>query len=86
MDEDYSVEYQDQIQALYGKREMKFNDAGNGLKSMSFEYTNKNYSEKELENIERVSTALFLKSQRRQKSEMVLAWKYFCYNHQSWWD
>jgi aspartyl-tRNA synthetase len=85
--EEYSMEYMDEIQKIYGKSSMDFikKDGDNDLYTLITTYE-KDYSEEEIKKIEEHRRELMFKSKQKQKRAHKLLWDFIEHNIQSWWD
>ena len=85
--EEYSMEYMDEIQKIYGKSSMDFikKDGDNDLYTLTTTYE-KDYSEEEIKKIEEHRRELMLKSREKQNRAHKLLWDFIEHNIQSWWD
>jgi len=85
--EEYSMEYMDEIQKIYGKSSMDFikKDGDNDLYTLTTTYE-KDYSEEEIKKIEEHRSELMFKSKQKQKRAHKLLWDFIEHNIQSWWD
>lgn len=85
--EDYAMEYMDEIQKIYGKSSMDFikKDGDNDLYTLTTTYE-KDYSEEEIKKIEEHRSELMFKSKQKQKRAHKLLWDFIEHNIQSWWD
>jgi len=85
--EDYAMEYMDEIQKIYGKSSMDFikKDGDNDLYTLTTTYE-KDYSEEEIKKIEEHRRELMLKSREKQNRAHKLLWDFIEHNIQSWWD
>ena len=85
--EEYSMEYMDEIQKIYGKSSMDFikKDGDNDLYTLTTTYE-KDYSEEEIKKIEEHRRELMFKSKQKQKRAHKLLWDFIEHNIQSWWD
>lgn len=83
--DDYALEYQDQLKELYGENVLDFNFKESdkpGFSELFWEFEKwdnaKEVKEKERE--------LFHKSHEKQKRAEELVWKYIAHNIRRWWD
>jgi len=85
--EDYAMEYMDEIQKIYGKSSMDFikKDGDSDLYTLTTTYE-KDYSEEEIKKIEEHRSELMFKSKQKQKRAHKLLWDFIEHNIQSWWD
>jgi len=85
--EDYAMEYMDEIQKIYGKSSMDFikKYGDNDLYTLTTTYE-KDYSEEEIKKIEEHRSELMFKSKQKQKRAHKLLWDFIEHNIQSWWD
>lgn len=86
-DEHYLLEYQKQLEDLYGKSDIIFVPLkdNNELSEMKVKWE-KNYSEEELRNIQEHEHQLFLKSIEKHKKAKRILWKFIDHNLDGWWD
>jgi len=90
-DEEYGMEYINIIEKKYGKSNFKFipceyDEKG---KPTLFEMKivwERNYTEDEIDEIEKEKNELFLISREKEERAHKLLWKYFEKNIRSWWD
>lgn len=85
-DEEYGMEYQDQLEELYGPTvlDWHFEDTGEGDGSSYLKYNYESwYNAKEIKEKEK---ELFLASQDKQKRAEELVWKFIAHNIRGWWD
>ena len=85
-DEEYGMEYQDQMKKIYGDNvlDWKFEDTkrGDGTSYINYEY-------EEWENKDEVKETfdkLFKKSKEKQIKAEKLVWKFISHNIRGWWD
>lgn len=85
-DEEYGMEYQDQMKKIYGDNvlDWKFEDTkrGDGTSYLNYEY-------EEWENKDEVKETfdkLFKKSKLKQIKAEKLVWKFISHNIRGWWD
>tara|TARA_R110000796_G_scaffold69256_1_gene158134 strand:- start:730 stop:1215 length:486 start_codon:yes stop_codon:yes gene_type:complete len=85
-DEDYAMEYYDQMTELYGPNVMDywFEDTGSddGSSFLKYEYEKWDNHEE----VEQTKTRLFKLSQDKQKRAEKLVWEFISHNIRGWWD
>lgn len=85
-DEDYGCEYQCQMREIYGDDVMKLKftkcDDNPELSKMHYEYEVRDSADE----IRKIESELFRKSQEKQKRAHKLLWDYIEHNIQGWWD
>lgn len=85
-DDSYDMEYQKQLEDLYGKSTIEFiKIKDKDLYSVEIVYENK-YDKKTLEEIEEKTKELLLKADQKQKRAHKLLWAFIEHNIQKWWD
>ena len=90
-DEDYAMEYMDDIEFLYGKSKHEFVELDekdeNGDPYYTMKTTNElAVDEQHQKEIDEVRHQMFLRSQDRQKRAHKLLWDFIEHNIRSWWD
>lgn len=89
--EDYAMEYMDDIERLYGKSKHEFVELDekdeNGDPYYTMKITNENaVDEEHQKEIDEVRHQMFLKGMDKQKRAHKLLWSYIEHNIQRWWD
>ena len=90
-EEDYNMEYMDQIKSKYGKSNIEFveieelNKKGEPYYTMVERYE-KDYTETELLEIEKERKDLMNLSRKKQEKAHKLAWNLIEHNIRGWWD
>jgi len=86
-DEFYAMEYQNQVEKLYGKSNwifVPYKDMKNMYEiEIKFE---KNYTEEELKKIKEHEHQLYLKSRSKHIKAKRILWKFIEHNIDWWWD
>lgn len=85
-DEDYAMEYHDQMTELYGPNVMDpwFEDTGSNDGSSFLRYEYEKWDNHE--EVEQTKTRLFKQSQEKQIRAEKLVWKFISHNIRGWWD
>ena len=88
--EDYAMEYMDDIERLYGKSKHEFVELDekdeNGDPYYTMKITNENaVDEEHQKEIDEVRHQMFLKGMDKQKRAHKLLWDYIEHNIQKWW-
>lgn len=85
-EEDYGMEYQDQLEVLYGPNvlDWEFEDTGRGDGSSYLNYAYEKWDN--AEEIKEKQHELFLAAQAKQKRAEELVWKFISHNIRWWWD
>lgn len=85
-DEGYGTEYLDTLREMYGDDVVEFEfvkiDGENELFRLKKKYEDWDNSEE----VKKIETELFHKSQQKQKKAHRILWKYIEHNIQRWWD
>jgi len=85
-DEEYGMEYQEQIKSIYGDNVLDywFEDTGDddGSSFLKYEYEKWNNHEE----VEQTKSRLFKLSQDKQKRAEKLVWEFISHNIRGWWD
>jgi len=89
--EDYAMEYMDDIERLYGKSKHEFVELDekdeNGDPYYTMKITNKNaVDEEHQKEIDEVRHQMFLKGMDKQKRAHKLLWDFIEHNILKWWD
>lgn len=89
--EDYAMEYMDDIERLYGKSKHEFVELDekdeNGDPYYTMKITNENaVDEQHQKEIDEVRHQMFLKGMDKQKRVHKLLWDFIEHNIQRWWD
>lgn len=89
--EDYAMEYMDDIERLYGKSKHEFVELDekdeNGDPYYTMKITNENaVDEEHQKEIDEVRHQMFLKGMDKQKRAHKLLWDFIEHNIQRWWD
>jgi len=88
-DDEYGTEYQDQIEALYGKTKFELIEIEEGTHKGLFNIKQKNelaVDDNHQKEIDEVRHQMFLISGDKQKKAHRILWKYIEHNIQGWWD
>ena len=87
-DEEYAMEYLDEIERLYGKEEIKFVETEiDGEKYFEMlTVFEKDYTDEQLEKIEKHKTKLLTESQEKQKKAHRLLWELIEHDIRGFWD
>jgi hypothetical protein len=83
-EEDYSHEYRDKLEQLYGKDVLQWNtiSAGQDKYQLKYEYEKWDNADE----INEMRVKLFKESNEKQKRAHKLLWRYIEHNIQYWWD
>ena len=86
-DNDYSLEYQDEIERLYGPREINWEDSDKEGYVMYNGYIyEREYTQEQLEAISEHETRLHKESQEKQERAHKLLWELIEHNIETFWD
>jgi len=85
-DEEFALEYQDELKKLYGDNvlDFKFEPVGGGLGSSYLKYEYEGWDN--VEEIGKVHRKLLNKSRHKQEKKHAKLWQMIEENIQSWWD
>ena len=85
-EEEYAMEYQDQLQELYGPDVLGwwFEDTGKGDGSSYLRHIYEKWDN--AEEIEEKQHELYMASRAKQKRAEELVWKFIAHNIRGWWD
>lgn len=85
--EEYDTEYQDEIERLYGPREINWEDSDKeGCSRYTGYIYEKEYTPKQLEAISKHETRLYKESQEKQERAHKLLWKLIEFYIRGFWD
>ena len=86
-DEEYATEYQDEIERLYGPREINWEDSDKEGYVMYNGYIyEREYTQEQLEAINKHETILHKESQEKQEKAHKLLWKLMEFYIRGFWD
>ena len=85
-DEEYGMEYQDQMKKIYGDNvlDWNFEDTGKGDGSSYLNYEYEKWENKD--EVKETFDKLFKQSQDKQKRAEKLVWEFISHNIRGWWD
>lgn len=86
--EEYSIEYMDEMKKLYGKFDIKFIPTKNKKIKLFKMITvwEKNYTKEEKKEMENIKKEMYQKCDIKQKRAHKLLWKLIEHNIYGWWD
>lgn len=85
-DEEYGIEYQDQMKKIYGDNvlDWNFEDTGRGDGTSYLNYEYEKWENKD--EVKETFDKLFTQSKEKQIRAEKLVWKFISHNIRGWWD